>query len=152
MMKVSTKSTYAIKALIDLAQHAPDQPERLNVIAERQGIPLPYLEQIFSKLKKGGVVQSVRGPQGGYQLCKSPDDVSLADIVMILEGPIEPVMCSQPEKKSSTCHEVEGCVSRMVCNELDGALVTILKKNTLRNLCGEASRLKFSNQQRSLPS
>jgi Rrf2 family protein len=139
---MSTKSTYALKALIDLARATPDKPERLSDIAERQHIPLPYLEQIFSKLKKAGLVQAVRGPQGGYTLSRSMNDITLADIITTLEGPLQPLLCSQPEQKSSTCHDVEGCLSRLLCNELDGAVHQILKKNTLGKLCGEANKLQ----------
>jgi Rrf2 family protein len=139
---MSTKSTYALKALIDLARFSSTKPERLSNIAERQQIPLPYLEQIFSKLKKAGLVEAIRGPQGGYKLSRPVNEISLADIVTVLEGPLQPVMCSHPEKRSSTCHDVEGCLSRIVCSELDGALHQILKKNTLGSLCGEANKLQ----------
>ena len=142
MIKMSTKSTYALRALIDLARSSPDKPERLSDIAERQSIPLPYLEQIFSKLKKAGLVQAIRGPQGGYRLSRSMNDITLEDIISTLEGPIQPLLCSHPEKKSSTCHDVEGCLSRILCNELDGAVNQILKKNTLGRLCGEANKLQ----------
>jgi len=142
MIKMSTKSTYALKALIDLARFSSTKPERLSNIAARQRIPLPYLEQIFSKLKRAGLVQAMRGPQGGYKLSRPVNDISLADIVTSLEGPLEPILCSQPEMKSSTCHEVEGCLSRLVCNELDGAVHHILKKNTLGSLCGEANKIQ----------
>jgi Rrf2 family cysteine metabolism transcriptional repressor len=142
MMKVSTKSTYAIKAMIDLAQSSRERPVRLPAIAERQGIPLPYLEQIFSRLKNAGLVQAIRGPQGGYQLSKDPHEITLAQVVTILEGPIEPVFCSQPQNRSDHCHDTEGCVSRIICNELDGAVFSILTQNTLGKLVGEAERLK----------
>lgn len=142
MLKVSTKTTYAIKALIDLAKGAQEKPERLSAVAQRQRIPLPFLEQIFAKLKKAGLVLSIRGPQGGYQLAKPPHEVALSDIVIALEGPLQPVLCSQPENRSAQCHEVEGCLSRLICNELDGELFKILKKNTLGLLAGEAIRLQ----------
>ncbi len=141
MMKVSTKSTYAIRALVDLARSSQEHPERLASIADRQNIPLPFLEQIFSKLKNAGLVQAVRGPQGGYTLAKKPDDVSLADIVTVLEGPIEPVLCSQPHNKSENCHQVDGCMSRHVCSELDGAVYQILASNTVGKLLLESERL-----------
>ncbi len=142
MMKVSTKSTYAIRALVDLARSSLEHPERLASIAERQNIPLPFLEQIFLKLKNAGLVQAVRGPQGGYQLAKSPADLSLADVVKVLDGPIEPVLCSQPHKKSENCHEVDGCMSRHLCSELDGAVYQILSKNTVEQLLSESERLE----------
>jgi Rrf2 family protein len=139
---MSTKSTYALKALIDLGRFSSKNPERLSNIAQRQQIPLPYLEQIFSKLKKAGLVEAIRGPQGGYKLARPMNEISLADIVTILEGPLEPVLCSHPEMKSPTCHTVDGCASRHVCNELDGAIQQILKKNTLESLSGEPNKLQ----------
>lgn len=142
MMKVSTKSTYAIKAMLDLARSGVSHPERLASIAERQEIPLPYLEQIFLKLKNAGLVQAVRGPQGGYQLSRNPNEITLADVVTILEGPMEPVLCSQPQNKSDHCHDTDGCVSRFICTELDGAVLQILSQNTIGKLMGEADRLK----------
>ena len=141
MMKMSTKSTYAVRALIQLARDGNNQPVRLSDIARRQIIPLPYLEQIFSKLRRAGLVQSVRGPQGGYTLAKEPTAISLHDIVTILEGPIDPVLCSMPENRSPNCHEVEGCLSRFLCNELDGELERVLSKNTLGSLVGQAQRI-----------
>jgi len=142
MMKVSTKSTYAIKALIDLIHFGTAGPVRLAEIAQRKNIPLPYLEQIFAKLTRAGIVISVRGPKGGYQLGKEPSQISMADIVTVLEGPLEPVMCSQPELKSPQCHEVEGCLSRSICAEIDTELFHILSKNTLDKMAHEADRLQ----------
>jgi Rrf2 family protein len=143
MIKVSTRSTYAVRAMVDLARSSTSgHPERLGAIAERQQIPLPYLEQIFSKLKKAGLVQAVRGPQGGYLLNRSPDAITLGDIVTVLEGPLEPVLCSHPQNRHPQCHEVDGCASRAVCNELDGQLNQVLSRNTLATLAGETDRLK----------
>ncbi len=145
MMKVSTKSTYAIRALLQLGREPQDSPVRLARIAERQKIPLPYLEQIFSKLRRAGLVTSIRGPQGGYRLAKKPADISMRDIIAALEGPMVPVLCSMPENHSSDCHETEGCLSRFLCNELDGELSRILSRNTLSSLLGKAtSREKTS--------
>ena len=141
VLKVSSKSTYAIRALIQLGREFDGPPIRLNTVAEKQSIPLPYLEQIFSKLRRAGVVQSIRGPQGGYKLVKNPHQLTLAEIITVLEGPIEPLLCSMPENKSPDCHEVEGCVSRAICNELDGAVSNVLLKNTLGSLCGQADKM-----------
>ncbi len=134
MMKMSTKSTYAVRALIQLARDYKDVPICLSAIADRQSIPLPFLEQIFSKLRRAGLVLSVRGPQGGYKLAKDPASISLHDIITILEGPIDPVLCSMPENRTPNCHHVEGCMSRFLCNELDGELERVLSKNTLSSL------------------
>ena len=140
MMKVSTRSTYAIRALIYLGRQADGRPVRMADIAGTQDIPLPYLEQIFSKLRKAGLVQAVRGPQGGYRLARDASSITLQDIIVSLEGPLSPVLCSMPENYSPNCHDVEGCLSRLICSELDGELSRILSRNTLGALCGQADR------------
>jgi Rrf2 family transcriptional regulator, cysteine metabolism repressor len=144
MMKVSTRSTYAIRALVYLGRNTSEGPVRLATIAEKQRIPLPYLEQIFSKLRRAHLVEAVRGPQGGYKLARVPGEISLADIIRSLEGPIEPVLCSMPENRAPDCHDVDGCISRHICSELDGELTRVLTRNTLKTLCGEADRLQRS--------
>ncbi len=141
MLKMSTRSTYAIRALTDLGSRAENGPVRLGEIAERQRIPLPYLEQIFYKLKGAGLVRAMRGPQGGYRLAKDPHDISLAEIITVLEGPLGPLLCSMPENFSPRCHEDEGCASRFLCSELDGHLHAVLAKNTLGMLCAESKKL-----------
>jgi len=141
MMKMSTKSTYALKALLYLARNSNGSPENLHRVSKQQQIPLPYLEQIFSTLKKAGLVKAVRGPHGGFLLARPPAEITLAQIIMVLEGPFEPILCSFPEKQSSQCHHVEGCVSRAVCNELDGAVLGVLNSKTLGSLCEEADQI-----------
>ena len=141
MIKMSAKSTYALRALLHLARFANGRPENLQNVAESQNIPLPYLEQIFSKLKKAGIVKAVRGPHGGFQLTKTPEDINLAEIIAVLEGPFEPVLCSFPENRSSNCHEVAGCISRTVCHELDGTIMQVLTQKTLGKMCEEAEQL-----------
>lgn len=141
MFRASTRSTYAIRALVSLARAGGEETVALGRVADAQRIPLPYLVQIFSKLRKAGLVEAVRGPQGGYRLSRSPAEISLAQIIYALEGPMEPVLCSMPENRSPNCHEVDGCVSRLVCCEIDGALQQILSNKTLASLAGEAERL-----------
>lgn len=143
MMKVSSRSTYAIRALVSLARSGGTGTVPLARIAERQKIPLPYLEQIFSKLRKAGVVEAVRGPQGGYRLGRDPSEISLAQIINSLEGPMEPVLCTMPENRAPDCHEVDGCLSRLLCCEVDGALNKILSDRTLASLTGEAEKLGY---------
>ena len=90
-MKISTKGTYAIQVMLDLAMH--DTGENINVkkIAERQDISEKYLEQIISVLNKAGFVKSIRGAQGGYRLSRPADKYTVGDILRITEGPLEPV-------------------------------------------------------------
>lgn len=134
MLKISTKSTYAIRALLHITRRENSKAVKLQEISDQENIPLPYLEQIFSKLKKAGLVQALRGPQGGVLLSRNPDEISLADIVVALEGPINPVLCSIPDKRTPNCHQESGCESRIICCELDGAIIQILRKYSIASL------------------
>ncbi|HEX5101434.1 MAG TPA: Rrf2 family transcriptional regulator [Polyangiaceae bacterium] len=87
-MKLSNKGRYAVRALFDIAFYNDGGPTQVKEIAERQGIPPRFLEQIFQDLKRAGVVGSKRGPQGGYSLARRPADIRLGDVVRALEGPI----------------------------------------------------------------
>jgi Rrf2 family protein len=140
MMKVSTRSTYAIRALLSLARSGSTETVPLGRIADAQKIPLPFLVQIFSRLRKAGLVEAVRGPQGGYRLSRAPAEISLAQIISSLEGPMKPVLCTMPENRHDNCHEVDGCVSRLLCCEIDGALDQILSNKTLASLTAAGTK------------
>lgn len=85
-MRVSSRVDYGVRALFDLAGHGGSGPVQSREIAQRQGIPEPYLHQLLGALNRGGLVRSTRGPQGGHRLTQSPDSVTLYDIWLILEG------------------------------------------------------------------
>ncbi|MBN1605035.1 MAG: Rrf2 family transcriptional regulator [Polyangiaceae bacterium] len=87
-MKLSNKARYAVRALFDMAFYHPSKPAQVKEIAERQAIPPRFLEQIFQDLKRARIVESKRGPQGGYRLARDASDVSLGDIVRAVEGPV----------------------------------------------------------------
>ncbi len=89
-MQVSLKATYAILAALDLAMHSGDSPVQAKSIAKRQSIPARFLEQVLNAMKKAGLVTSLRGAQGGYMLSKKPSELSLAEILEALDGPIGP--------------------------------------------------------------
>ncbi len=90
-MKISTKGTYAVQVMLDLALHNTGENINVKKIAERQDISEKYLEQIVAVLNKAGFVKSIRGAQGGYRLTKSPSEYTVGDILRITEGPLEPV-------------------------------------------------------------
>ena len=101
-MRLSTKGRYAVMAMADLAGHAPEsdkqsnnqsKPVALADIAERQDISLSYLEQLFAKLRRGGLVTSVRGPGGGYRLARPSDELRIADIIVAVDEPIAATRC-----------------------------------------------------------
>ncbi|MGF1625910.1 MAG: Rrf2 family transcriptional regulator [Alphaproteobacteria bacterium] len=93
-MKLSTKGRYAVMALCDLATHAEGRPVALADIAERQEISLSYLEQLFAKLRRGGLVRSVRGPGGGYLLAHAPGETRISDVILAVDEPIRATRCT----------------------------------------------------------
>ena len=99
-MRLSTKTRYGVRAMFDIAYHGRDQPgvaAQAKDIARREGIPLRYLEQIFQELKRAGLVESKRGPRGGYYLKRDPAAITLGDVVRALQGPIEELFIVEEE-------------------------------------------------------
>ncbi|MBQ8956868.1 MAG: Rrf2 family transcriptional regulator [Lachnospiraceae bacterium] len=94
-MKISTKGTYAIQVMLDLAIHNTGENINVKKIAERQDISEKYLEQIIAVLNKAGFVKSIRGAQGGYRLAKAPAEYTVGDILRVTEGPLEPVSVNE---------------------------------------------------------
>ena len=92
-MKLSTKGRYAVMAMVDLARHSRERPVSLADIAERQEISLSYLEQLFARLRKAGLVKSVRGPGGGYRLAHGSDGTRISDIILAVDEPIKVTRC-----------------------------------------------------------
>jgi Rrf2 family transcriptional regulator, cysteine metabolism repressor len=155
MLKLSSRTNYGVRALVDLAQQSaptgppPDiraksgrsKPVPLSAISTRQSIPLPFLEQIFALLRRAGLVEAVRGAHGGYRLLREPEDLSLADIVAALEGPLGPALCVAPENFGPDCHVVEGCFARLFCQKLDGEISNALRSTHIADFCRELERL-----------
>ena len=100
-MRLSTQSRYGVRAIFDIAYHSEGLETQVKDISRRQGISARYLEQIFQKLRKGGIVGSKRGPAGGYFLSKKPEEITIGEIVRITEGGINPVLCLNPEDSTS---------------------------------------------------
>ncbi len=98
-MKLSTRSRYGVRLMLDLALHADEGPVRLGSVAQRQGIGIKYLEQIIISLKKANYVTSVRGPKGGHLLTRPPEEITVGEIVGLLEGGLKLTRCTQyPEE------------------------------------------------------
>lgn len=130
-MKLSTRSRYGARLMLDMAQHHEEGPIQLGDIAKRQEISLKYLEQIIIPLKKAGLVKSVRGSKGGHFLAKSPKDITMAEIVAVLEGGVSIMKCvDRPE----TCGRSGACVIRQVWAEVTQAMYDKLEPLTLSKL------------------
>jgi Rrf2 family transcriptional regulator, cysteine metabolism repressor len=128
-MRVSTKGDYGLRALIELAHHYGEGPVQSGQIAARQGIPVSYLDQLLTTMRRSGFIRSVRGPQGGHSLARDPDDLKLSDVLTVLEGSLAPVdwldddVC--PEKTRA---------QRDVWLEIRDACVNILDRTTVADL------------------
>ncbi len=140
-MKLSNRSQYGVRALFDIAYYGEGQTVQIHEISKRQGIPRRFLEQIFFVLKKAGMIDSTRGPKGGYSLHRPPKEVCVGDIIRVLEGPIEPVPCSTMEADGSACHYINKCVTRMVWEEAGNLLTEYFDSITLEDLCLRANEL-----------
>jgi Rrf2 family protein len=99
--------------MVDLAQHAAEGPISLKSVADRQKLSEHYLEQLVPELRKAGLVKSSRGPQGGYELAKRPEEINIGDVIRVLEGPIAPVECTN-QSGSNCCEKTSFCVTREV--------------------------------------
>ncbi|MDD2524368.1 MAG: Rrf2 family transcriptional regulator [Endomicrobiaceae bacterium] len=106
-MKISTKGRYALRLMIDLAEHSNGKYITLKDISARQEISIKYLEQIITQLSKAGLLKSVRGPQGGYKLSKDSKDYTVGDILRVTEGNLSPVACL--EYDTNKCNSYEKC-------------------------------------------
>ncbi|MBN2382071.1 Rrf2 family transcriptional regulator [bacterium] len=130
-MKISTKSRYGIRALYDLAVHQADGPVQLRDIAKRQNISEKYLEQLMARLKTHGLLNSVRGPHGGYLLAKPASSIKIIEIFEILEGPIEPVPCNAAHFH---CQNTSLCAANDLWEKLLSSVRDILESTTLADM------------------
>ncbi|HUR43209.1 MAG TPA: Rrf2 family transcriptional regulator [Aestuariivirga sp.] len=110
-MKMSTKGRYAVMAMIDIGEHSAGRPVSLAEIADRQEISQEYLEQLFGKLRKAKLVESVRGPGGGYRLAREASEIAMADIIIAVDEPLRVTRCEGDA--------VEGCVKGKKCSAHD---------------------------------
>ena len=129
-MKLTTKGRFAVTAMIDLAMRQDDGPVTLAGISERQKISLSYLEQLFGKLRRHGLVVSVRGPGGGYCMAKPLIEVSVADIIRAVDEPIDATMCGG----KANCHDEQPCMTHQLWTTLTEHMLEYLSSVTLAEL------------------
>jgi Rrf2 family cysteine metabolism transcriptional repressor len=129
-MKLSTKGRYGVKAMVDLAIHYGVQPISIKSISERQHISEYYLEQLFATLRKSGLIKSIRGAKGGYVLNKAPEEITVADVMYVLEGPIEISDCLE----DGICNNIECCSTRLLWERVKNSLDDVLKSTTLNDM------------------
>ena len=142
-MKLSVRGEYALRALLVLALNYDESVVRIQTISEQQNIPKRFLEQILNDLKSAGVVQSRRGVAGGYRLARRPEDIPLAVVVRHIEGALAPVSCvSERFYEKCSCPDESRCAIRTVMKEVHEAVVKIMERVTVADLCERSRRLQ----------
>lgn len=132
-MKLSTKGRYAVMAMVDLAANSSGKPVALADVADRQEISLSYLEQLFGKLRKGGLVKSVRGPGGGYLLARTADDTRVSDIILAVDEPIKATRCT-PGSPAGCQSNKSRCLTHDLWEELGNQIYLYLSSVTLQDV------------------
>ena len=133
-MRLGTKGRYAVMAMVDLNQHGANKPVCLAEISNRQEISLPYLEQLFAKLRRSGLVRSVRGPGGGYELAHCAEQVRISDIICAVDEPTHATRCS-PGSASGCSSDKGRCVTHELWEELSNHIHLFLSSVTLDDVC-----------------
>lgn len=131
MLRLSTKGQYGVRAMFEIAKGYPERPVTIREISERQEVSAPYLEQILNKLRRAGLIKSVKGPGGGYVLSKEPGQISIGDILNELEGPVALTSCLTP---GEGCTRVDGCVTHLLWKSLGAKIEAFLETITLKDL------------------
>ena len=134
-MKLSTRTRYGIRSILELAENYGKGPVQLKKIAKDQEISIKYLEQLMAILKSAGIVKSTRGSKGGYILAKQPKEIKLSDCFNYLEGSIVTVECVENE---NYCTKTNDCITRQVWSEIQKAVISILESYTLQDLINKA--------------
>ena len=144
-MKLSTKSTYGLRAMLNIAMNDPRNATSITDISRNEGISVAYLEQLLNKLMHQGLIDSIRGPKGGYILSKDTSSITVGDIVKTLEGSLYSVHCVTDQKGShSVCKKSKGCVPKLVWLKLAKTIGDCLDSITLEDLCAEARKIEKS--------
>ena len=131
-MRLTTKGRYAVTAMLDLALHEGAGPVSVYDVAARQGLSAAYLEQLFGKLRRGGLIQSVRGPGGGYQFSRGLDEISVSDIVAAVGEGVDVTRCHG----AADCQEGTQCLTHDLWSELSERIDGYLRNITLDGLVG----------------
>jgi Rrf2 family cysteine metabolism transcriptional repressor len=132
-MKLSTKGRYGVKAMVDLAIRYGSEPVSIKTISERQKISEYYLEQLFAPLRKANLITSVRGAQGGYMLSRAPKEITVYDIMEVLEGPIEISDCLD----DVSCGNTDCCATRLLWSRIKKSIDDVTKSTSLEDIVAD---------------
>jgi Rrf2 family protein len=137
-MKLSTKGRYGVKAVVELAINYGGEPLSIKKISESESISENYLEQLFSSLRKADLIKSIRGAQGGYVLNKAPKDITIAELMNALEGPIEIADCVE----DGSCDNTDCCATRLLWSKIKKSIDDVLESITLQDIVDDNLRIK----------
>ena len=132
-MKLTSKGRYAVMAMADLAKNQVKEPTSLSAISLRQGISLSFLEQLFLRLKKNDLVQSTRGPRGGYTLSRAPEEIKLLSIIQAVDEKIKTVKCKKSSKKGCNGKSIK-CITHNLWDDLETHINKFFEDNTLNDI------------------
>jgi Rrf2 family protein len=137
-MKLSSRSRYGFRAILELAIEYGKGPVQIKTISDRESISNKYLEQLIAMMKASGLVRSIRGPKGGYVLARPPSEIKLSDIFRTLEGPLFTVECLE---HPDMCSRFADCVTRDLWAEVQEAVLKILEGRTLQDMVDKAKKV-----------
>ena len=140
-MKLSTKGRYGVRAMFNLALYGGENTVSLKTVAQREQISEKYLEHLFASLRKAGLITSVRGAQGGYRLALPPEEITLGDIVRVLEGPVAPTECVIKGNETKKCDRASQCIMRHVWARIRDEIDATLDSITLAEIVEEQKKL-----------
>ena len=140
-MKISAKGDYATRALQDLAIHYDQGPVPIETIAHRQGLPVRYLEQLLLGLKRAGFVGSRRGVNGGYYLAKPPREITIGQVMRVMDGPVAPIFCVTPAGRREVCPKEGACALQDIWAQVRDAVSRIVDVTTFEDI-GRRARAK----------
>lgn len=138
MLRVSTKGEYGVRIMVDLARHYGGRPRSLADIAQAESLPLAYLEQLVKLLRESEppLVASTRGAHGGYRLNRAPEEITMGEVVRVLEGPIAPMICATEGEMTQICGYLDACKTRYLWAKVRDAVAHTLDTMTLADLVG----------------
>lgn len=136
-LKLSTKGRYGLRAVLDIAAHGQEEAVALSSTSEREGISISYLEQLVSKLKKAGILNSIRGAQGGYVLARPATEISVGDVLRSLEGSLSPVECGELDGEEG-CSAAKSCVTKYVWKKISDSINETVDAITIAELVKES--------------
>ncbi len=145
-MRLSTKGEYASRAMLELSLHFGDKPRHIRDISRAQDIPQRFLEQILLQLKRAGYLRSRKGPEGGYHLSKPPAEITVAEVIRVMDGPLAPIDCVSVSAHEVCPHE-DSCGLRWLWKEVRDAVAEILERTTFEELARKTKAARAGRRQ-----